>query len=80
MRKTLLITIIFLSFFLRLTAQELYFPPAGEWEEKSANEYNLDFSKALEFAKANEYSESKDLRQAILKGFQHEAEVLLKFL
>ena len=72
MRKTLLITIIFLSFFLRLTAQELYFPPAGEWEEKSANEYNLDFSKAVEFAKANEYSESKDLRQAILKGFQHE--------
>jgi len=64
--------LVFLCFSLKLSAQELYFPAAGEWEEKSASEYNLNFSEAVQFAKANEYSESRDLRQAILKGFQHE--------
>ncbi len=62
-----------ISFFtLNISAQEIYFPASGTWQEKDAATYNLDFTDAVEFAKANEYSESKDLRQAILKGFQHE--------
>ncbi|WP_424494187.1 serine hydrolase domain-containing protein [Salinimicrobium sp. GXAS 041] len=57
---------------LNFTAQEIYFPPAGEWEQKAASEFDLDFTEAIQFAEENEYSESRDLRQAILKGFQHE--------
>jgi len=63
---------IFSSFLLNLSAQEIYFPASGTWQEKDPATYNLDFTDAVEFAEANEYSESKDLRQAILKGFQHE--------
>uniref|UniRef100_UPI0030D738CB serine hydrolase n=1 Tax=uncultured Salegentibacter sp. TaxID=259320 RepID=UPI0030D738CB len=59
-------------FVLNISAQDIYFPEAGTWEEKDPKSFNLDFSEAIQFAEANEYSESKDLRQAILKGFQHE--------
>lgn len=73
MKKNHLITSLFLLFLVcQISAQEIYFPTAGEWQEKSASEYNLDFTEAVEFAKNNEYSEPRDLRQAILKGFQHE--------
>ncbi len=57
------------------TAQETYFPGSGEWVERSPGDYDIDAEKinaAIEFAKENEYSESKDLRQAILKGFEGE--------
>jgi CubicO group peptidase (beta-lactamase class C family) len=65
--------LIFACFFnLSTTAQELYFPSADEWIEKPASEFKLDLSKAIEFAQNNEYSDSKDLRQAILKGFENE--------
>ncbi|APS39921.1 serine hydrolase domain-containing protein [Salegentibacter agarivorans] len=59
-------------FVLNISAQDIYFPEAGTWQEKDPKSFNLDFSEAIQFAEANEYSESKDLRQAILKGFQHE--------
>ena len=73
MKKNHLITSLFLLFLVcQISAQKIYFPTAGEWQEKSASEYNLDFTEAVEFAKNNEYSEPRDLRQAILKGFQHE--------
>lgn len=58
--------------FQLVTAQELYFPPAGEWEEKQASSFNLDFTAAIQFASENEYSGARDLRQSILKGFQKE--------
>jgi hypothetical protein len=68
-----LFKLLLISFFtLSISAQEIYFPPVGAWQEKDATAYNLDFTDAVEFAEANEYSESKDLRQAILKGFQQE--------
>ena len=68
-----LFKLLLISFFtLNISAQEIYFPASGAWQEKDAAAYNLDFTDAVEFAEANEYSESKDLRQAILKGFQHE--------
>lgn len=73
MKKTIFLSILALIFLMfELNAQNIYFPPAGEWQEKQASEYELDFSEAIKFAKANEYSGSRDLRQAILKGFEQE--------
>ncbi len=72
MKKSFL-TLLILSFAAHsLAAQEVYFPSADSWEKKEASEFNIDLSKAIKFAENNEYSESRDLRQAILKGFQHE--------
>ncbi|PKD16973.1 serine hydrolase [Salegentibacter salinarum] len=70
--KSFLSLFIFSLFLLNLSAQEIYYPTSGTWEEKDPSAFNLDFSEAIEFAETNEYSESKDLRQAILKGFQNE--------
>ncbi|WP_378176190.1 serine hydrolase domain-containing protein [Aquimarina sp. SS2-1] len=56
-------------------AQQTYFPERGNWEEKNPSEFNINTTKlsdAIQYAKANEYSGSKDLRQAILKGFERE--------
>lgn len=56
-------------------SQELYFPERGNWEEKSPSEFNINsvkLNEAITYAEANEYSGSKDLRIAILKGFEHE--------
>lgn len=73
MKKIRILFPLLLIFILSpLTAQTIYFPPAGKWEEKSASDYDYDFSEAVKFAKSNEYSESRDLRQAILKGFENE--------
>lgn len=52
-----------------------YFPPAGQWEEKAPAETGFDqgaLDKAVKFAKDHEYSGSRDLRIAILKGFEKE--------
>ncbi|MBZ9631857.1 beta-lactamase family protein [Salegentibacter sp. LM13S] len=70
--KSLFSLLLFSFFILNFSAQEIYFPESGNWEEKDPATFSLDFSEAVQFAEANEYSESKDLRQAILKGFQHE--------
>ena len=59
-----------------LSAQVVYFPERNtSWESKSPAAYSIDseqLNKAIEFAKGNEYSGSRDLRQAIYKGFQRE--------
>lgn len=53
-----------------------YFPPRGKsWETKTPRQVNMDpvaIDSAVAFAEANEYSGSKDLRQAIYKGFERE--------
>ena len=53
-----------------------YFPPShGAWEEKEPKEFKINSKKlesAIDFAMDNEYSGSRDLRIAILKGFAHE--------
>lgn len=67
-----IVYLFFCTINISLLGQEIYFPTVDEWEEKSASEFNIDVSPAIDFALENEYSESKDLRQAILKGFQHE--------
>ncbi|NHF60286.1 serine hydrolase [Flavobacteriaceae bacterium TP-CH-4] len=68
---------IFLSTFTFLVAQTTYYPPDGNsiWEQKLPKEVMMDSGKLIEavaFAKANEYSGSRDLRIAILKGFERE--------
>ena len=53
-----------------------YFPTSrGAWEEKEPKEFKINIKKlesAIDFAMDNEYSGSRDLRIAILKGFAHE--------
>ena len=69
---------LILIFFLLGTvvqAQTQYFPNAGEWEAKSAKDFDLNeqnLMQAIKFAQENEYSEPRDLRLAILKGFERE--------
>ncbi|MCJ7465482.1 MAG: beta-lactamase family protein [Maribacter sp.] len=53
-----------------------YFPePHAEWQQKLPKEFNIDerrLKEAIVFAESNEYSGSRDLRIAILKGFERE--------
>jgi CubicO group peptidase (beta-lactamase class C family) len=53
-----------------------YFPPShGAWGKKEPKEFKINSKKlesAIDFAMENEYSGSRDLRIAILKGFAHE--------
>jgi CubicO group peptidase (beta-lactamase class C family) len=73
MKKILQLAFLLLAFH-QLVAQT-YFPPAGEWARQPAASTGLDTTKlnaALDFAAANEYSGSRDLRVAILEGFARE--------
>ncbi|WP_081211602.1 serine hydrolase domain-containing protein [Salegentibacter sediminis] len=73
LKKSDFFSIILLGLlFQPIFAQTKYFPEKGEWQEKQDSEYNLDLTQVVEFAQNNEYSGAKDLRQAILKGFEHE--------
>ncbi len=75
LKLPLSLTLLFFAF--QAFGQNTYYFPernAG-WEEKSATTYNIDTTKlneAVAFALANEYSGPKDLRIAILKGFERE--------
>lgn len=59
-----------------IRAQEYYFPERNEvWKQEPANKLKINQTKlddAVEFAMDNEYSGSRDLRIAILKGFERE--------
>ena len=59
-----------------LTAQEVYFPDRyPQWETRQASEFNISdqaLTLAVSFAEENEYSGPRDLRRAILKGFERE--------
>jgi CubicO group peptidase (beta-lactamase class C family) len=60
-----------------LLAQEGYYFPDRNivWEQKAPQELKINATKlteAVDFAKSNEYSGSRDLRIAILKGFERE--------
>ena len=74
------INLVFYLFSLLLSgsleAQTVYFPPANtDWEERSPSSLDLNgkaLAEAIDFALENEYSGSRDLRIAILKGFAHE--------
>ncbi|MBU8891721.1 MAG: beta-lactamase family protein [Bacteroidales bacterium] len=68
--------IVLISIGLSYGQSNYYFPEKGDkWLEKSPVEFGINEAKlklAVEFALNNEYSGSKDLRQAILKGFEYE--------
>ncbi len=68
--------ILFLFFFGTVVqAQIQYFPTAGDWKKKDTKDFNINeqlLIQAVKFAQENEYSEPKDLRLAILKGFERE--------
>jgi CubicO group peptidase (beta-lactamase class C family) len=77
MKYFLLTFIITVSFQSNGIAQDItYFPERNSiWQEKTPDEVNVNsalLSDAVAFANSNEYSESKDLRIAILKGFARE--------
>ena len=59
-----------------LYGQDYYFPKKNEsWQEIASERSGLDkelLAEAVAFAKENEYSGSRDLRIAILKGFERE--------
>jgi CubicO group peptidase (beta-lactamase class C family) len=72
-----LTTVFFLlSFILVGQSQEYYFPERNAvWEQKSVKAFSIDNSRleeAVSFAESNEYLGSRDLRIAILKGFENE--------
>ena len=73
--RSYFLIILFISF-SSLSAQITYFPERNEaWIEKSPTDLKLDaewLNDAVEFAKNNEYSGSRDLRIAIAKGFARE--------
>ena len=67
---------VFLLFLNTVTTQVNYFPEQNEaWIEKAPSDLNVGsqwLNNAVTFAKNNEYSGSRDLRIAILKGFERE--------
>ncbi len=72
--KVLNIIILLFSFSISF-GQTNYFPERGSWQEKTPESLGIKaeiLKQAVEFASSNEYKESKDLRQAILKGFENE--------
>ena len=77
MKKIIATSIFILSFISNGIAQDItYFPERNAiWQEKTPEQLNVNtasIADAVAFAKANEYSESTDLRIAILKGFARE--------
>ena len=74
--KTLVAAILLFAINTAIGQQAYYFPERNaEWQERPPSTYNLNETKlneAVNFAKRNEYSGSRDLRIAILKGFERE--------
>ncbi|MGB5435732.1 MAG: serine hydrolase [Maribacter sp.] len=76
MRTIKLLFLILLGSCSLVAQDNFYFPERNaEWAEKPSNDFNINadkLSEALDFAKNNEYSGDRDLRIAILKGFERE--------
>lgn len=77
MRNSILLVVLFLFFGTTLYSQDqIYFPEKNAiWEEKEPSSFKIKtaaLEEAVTFAKNNEYSGSRDLRIAILKGFERE--------
>lgn len=75
-RIRILLSVCMFFVLIRGHAQITYFPPKNaSWETKKPSEMGVDedmLRKAVSFAESNEYSGSRDLKIAILKGFAHE--------
>ncbi|MCL6274586.1 beta-lactamase family protein [Muricauda sp. 2012CJ35-5] len=77
MKRTLLLMSFLLIALLNSTyGQEYNFPDRNNVWKKAENnqfDYNVDkLEAAVNFAESNEYSGSRDLKQAIIKGFERE--------
>ncbi len=78
MKKLITASQLFLFIFSisSLAQNNIYFPEKNvQWVTKSPTEFSIDtntLKAAVSFAEANEYSGSRDLRIAILKGFERE--------
>ncbi len=75
--KNVFIIVLFIAITPCSNAQHIeYFPERNAvWQEKSSKEIKVnskELSEVVAFAEANEYSGSRDLRIAILKGFERE--------
>lgn len=75
--KQVLLVLLVVGNTLLVKAQETYYFPErnATWQEKRPKDLNIDSERlnaAVDFAKSNEYSGSRDLRIAILKGFERE--------
>ena len=73
--KLLLFLLLNLSILPLSGQNNYYFPERGQWEARTPESTSISSAKlqeAIDFAEANEYSGSRDLRQAILKGFERE--------
>ncbi len=76
--KNYILSLVFAVIFINTgISQEItYFPEKNtEWQEKAPTDFNINsktLDEAVAFAINNEYSGSKDLRIAILKGFSRE--------
>ena len=76
MKKLLVVIPLFFFVNTNYAQKTYYFPEQNEvWKERSAVDFKIDknsLDHAVAFAKSNEYSGSKDLRIAIIKGFEKE--------
>jgi len=76
MRSIQLLLVILLCSCSLVAQDNYYFPERNaEWAEKPSKDFKINADKLMEavgFAKNNEYSGSRDLRIAILKGFERE--------
>lgn len=73
--KLLLFLLLNLSILPLSGQNNYYFPERGQWEARTPESMSIssaELQEAIDFAEANEYSGSRDLRQAILKGFERE--------
>jgi len=70
------LTCLVILFILAINLQaQTYFPEKGNWSTRQPSSLGLDetrLNEAIQFAEANEYSGSRDLRIAILQGFASE--------
>lgn len=72
--KSIVFFLLYINF---ISAQDRYYFPEqnAKWEEKLPKDFKIDLKEleqAVNFAENNEYSGSRDLRIAILKGFERE--------
>ena len=74
--KHILFLIITICLSFSIQAQDTFFPERNaEWVKVNSKKLSYDsqaLNKAIDFAKENEYSGSRDLRLAIVKGFERE--------
>ena len=76
MRTIKLFSVILLCSCSLVAQNNYYFPERNvEWANRPSKDFNINADKlkeVVDFAKNNEYSGSRDLRIAILKGFERE--------